>query len=70
MTREYSKRKIRKLYAKATTKLLCPKCKGKSLPQLLIAHNPSFPLLVRGTCEKCGYSGSLLEISLRRGLKR
>jgi len=57
-----SKKEERRFYAKVTSRLLCPKCEGKSVPQLIIENRESIPLLVIGMCEKCGYHGSLVEI--------
>ena len=55
-------RKERILLYKATHKLLCPQCEGKSARQLMIENMPVIPMLVQTKCSICGYEGMLIEV--------
>ena len=54
--------KERKLLYKATHKLLCPKCEGKTAKDLMLEHILEIPFLVRGKCFVCGHHGMLIEV--------
>ena len=64
MKETVGKRKERILLYKATHKLLCPKCEGKSARELMIENMASIPFLVQGKCEKCGYEGMFVEVKV------
>lgn len=55
-------RKERILLYKATHKLLCPHCEGKSARQLMIENMAVIPMLVQTKCSVCGYKGMLIEV--------
>lgn len=57
-------KKERILLYKATHKLLCPNCEGKSPRELMIENMASIPFLVRSKCKKCGYDGMLVEVKI------
>jgi len=58
-------RKERIIVYKATHKLLCPTCEGKSVKELMIENMATIPFLVKSKCVICGYDGTLVEISLQ-----
>lgn len=57
-------RKEKIAYLKATHKLLCPQCEGKSAKQLMLDNMFVIPMLVKTKCSTCGYEGMLVEVPL------
>lgn len=57
----------RKMLYKATHKLLCPRCEGKTVPTLVLENRATIPLLVKSKCKKCGYDGMLVEVAINKG---
>ena len=60
-------RKERILLYKATHKLLCPQCEGKTPKQLMFENMTEIPFLVKSKCSICGYDGMFVEIPVNSG---
>jgi hypothetical protein len=58
-------RKERIAHYKATHKLLCSQCEGKTVPQLMIENMDTIPFLVKSKCSICGHDGMLVEILVK-----
>jgi len=57
-------KKERKIYYKATHKLLCPQCEGTCARDLMLKHMHVIPFLVKSKCKICGYDGMFVEVPL------
>jgi DnaJ-class molecular chaperone len=57
-------RKEQTAYLKATHKLLCPQCEGKSTRQLMMDNMGVIPMLVKTKCSTCGFEGMFVEVPL------
>ena len=65
MTKKQSQ-KERKLLYRATHKLLCPHCEGKTLTQMMLERMAEIPLLVKSKCSVCGYEGMFVEARISK----
>ncbi len=65
MTKKQSQ-KERKLLYRATHKLLCPQCEGKTPKQLMFEYMAELPFLVKSKCSICGYEGMFIEVRISK----